>query len=104
MNRPHSEAAYCEAQLHASRSLPRIDNELRAVIQVFRWKQQLDTGQFATISELAQAEKLDRLFVSHALRLTLLTPDLVEAILDSKQPRTMELRPLMRGLAVMWEE
>jgi hypothetical protein len=85
-------------------SRPRIDNTvLRAVVQAFRWKQQLESGQFGTISELAEAEKLDRSFVSHTLRLTLLAPDLVEAILDGKQPREMELQPLMRGLPVEWE-
>ena len=82
----------------------RIDNTLlRAVVQAFHWKQQLDTGQFATISELAVAEKIDRSFVSRALRLTLLAPDLVEAILDGKQPRTMELQPLMRRAPVDWK-
>ena len=72
-------------------------------MQAFHWKQQLESGQFATISELAAAEKLDRSFVSHTLRLTLLAPELVEAILDGKQPRTMELQPLMRGLPVDWD-
>ena len=85
-------------------SRPRIDNTLlRAVVQAFHWKQQLDSGQFATIIELAEAEQLDRSFVSHVLRLTLLAPELVEAILDGSQPRTMELQPLMRGLPVEWE-
>ncbi|RWC03490.1 hypothetical protein [Mesorhizobium sp.] len=85
-------------------SRPRIDNTLlRAVVQAFRWKQQLESGQFATISELAEGETLDGSFVSHMLRLTLLAPDLIEAILDRKQPRTMELQPLMRGLTVDWE-
>src|SRR3954462_3228138 len=66
-----------------SPSRPRIDNTLlRAVVQAFHWKQQLESGRFVTISELAEAEKLDRSFVSHTLRLTLLAPDLVEAILD----------------------
>jgi hypothetical protein len=85
-------------------SRPRIDKTLlRAVVQAFHWKQMLDSGQFATIGELAEAEKLDRSFVSHTLRLTLLAPDLVEAILDGKQPRTMELQPLMRGMPHEWE-
>src|SRR5882757_2600078 len=71
-------------------SRPRIDNTLlRAIVQAFHWKRQLESGQFATIIELAEAKKIDRSFASHALRLTLLAPDLVEAILDGKQPRTI---------------
>ena len=45
---------------------PRIDNTLlRAVVQAFAWKHQLEAGQFVTISELAEAKKLDRSFISH---------------------------------------
>ena len=85
-------------------SQPRIDNTLlRAVVQAFAWKRLLETGQYATISELAEATKLDRSFISHMLRLTLLAPDLVEAILDGRQPPTMQLQPLVRGLPVGWD-
>ena len=82
----------------------RIDNTLlRALVQAFRWQLKLESGQHATISELAAAEKLDRSFVSHMLRLTLLAPELVEAILDGRQPSTMQLQPLVRGFPVEWE-
>ena len=85
-------------------SRPRIDSTLlRALVQAFHWQQKLDLGQHATISELAAAEKLDRSFVSHMLRLTLLAPDLVESILDGRQPPTMQLQPLVRGFPVEWE-
>jgi hypothetical protein len=85
-------------------SRPRIDNTLlRAVVQAFHWHHKLESGQHATISELAEAEKLDRSFVSHMLRLTLLAPDLIEAILDGRQPTTMQLQPLVRGFPVEWE-
>ena len=47
-----------------AQSRPRVDNTLlRAVVQAFHWKRQLELGQFATIIELADAEKLDRSFV-----------------------------------------
>ena len=84
---------------------PRIDSTLiRALARAFRWKNLIESGRFATVSELAAAEKLDRSFVSHVLHLTLLSPDLVEAILDGKQPATLQLQPLMRGFPVVWEE
>ncbi|WP_419695541.1 hypothetical protein ACN2CC_03070 [Mesorhizobium muleiense] len=66
---------------------PRIDSTLiRALARAFRWKHMLEIGEFATVIELAAAERLDRSFVSHVLQLTLLAPDLVEAILDGRQP------------------
>ena len=85
-------------------SRPRIDNTLlRALVQAFHWQHKLESGKHATISELAAAEKLDRSFVSHVLRLTLLAPDLVDAILDERQLPTMQLQPLVRGFPVEWE-
>ena len=84
---------------------PRIDSTLiRALARAFRWKHLLDNGRFTTVSELAAAEKLDRSFVSHVLHLTLLAPELVEAILDGKQPGTLQLQPLMRGFPVEWDK
>jgi hypothetical protein len=82
---------------------PRVDNILlRAVVQAFHWKNQLETGQFATVSELATAERLNCSYVSHVLRLTLLAPDLVEAILEGKQPLTLQLQSLVRWLPIEW--
>jgi hypothetical protein len=83
---------------------PRIDNTLiRALARAFRWKQMLEAGEFATVSELAAAEKLDRSFVSHLLQLTLLAPDIVEAILDGRQSPIVQLQALVRGIPVEWE-
>jgi hypothetical protein len=84
---------------------PRIDNTLiRALARAYRWKNMLDTGRVTMVSELATAEKLDRSFVSHVLQLTLLAPELVEAILDGNQPGTSKLQPLMRGFPVEWNK
>lgn len=83
---------------------PRIDSTLiRALARAFRWKHMLETGEFATVIELAAAERLDRSFVSHVLQLTLLAPDLVEAILDGRQPVGVQLQALVRGLPVEWD-
>jgi hypothetical protein len=82
---------------------PRVDNTLmRAVVQAFHWKDLLEKGQFATVSELAEAEKLNTSYVSHVLRLTLLAPDLVEQILDGRQPATMQLQALIRDVECDW--
>ncbi|WP_287060356.1 hypothetical protein [Mesorhizobium sp.] len=59
----------------------------------------LETGKFATVIELAAAERLDRSFVSHVLQLTLLAPDLVEAILDGRQSMGVQLQAARQGFA-----
>lgn len=85
---------------------PRIDKPLvKALVRAFRWKEMLEEGQFATVNELAKAENMNSSYVSHVLRLTLLAPDVVEAILDGRQPSTMQLQPLMRvAFPVGWEK
>ena len=63
----------------------------------------LEAGRFATIDELAAAEKIRSSDVSRLLRLTLLAPDIVEAILDGRQPEGMTLRAMMEPFPVDWD-
>ena len=67
----------------------------------------LDEGRYASSSELATAERIDRGYLGRVLQLTLLAPDIVEAILDGVQPEDLTLPRLMEpfppgraGLAV----
>jgi hypothetical protein len=76
---------------------------IKAVARAFRWRRMLEGGQFATVQELAAAEKINASCVSRVLRLTLLAPDIVEAILDGRQPEGMTLPGLMEGVAVEWD-
>ena len=59
---------------------------IKAVARAFRWRRMLEAGRYATINEIAAAEKINSSYVSRMLRLTLLAPDIVEAILDGRQP------------------
>jgi tetratricopeptide (TPR) repeat protein len=56
----------------------------------------LENGTHATIAEIAATEKINESYVGRVLRLTLLAPDIVEAILDGHQPAEMTLAGLMR--------
>ena len=63
----------------------RIDNAMvKAIARAYRWKRLLETGQHAAIADLATAEKINESYVCRVLRLTLLAPDIVEAILDGR--------------------
>ena len=75
---------------------------IKAVARAFRWRRMLETGRFGTLAELASAEKINASYVSRILRLTLLAPDTVEAILDGRQPEGMKLPTLLEGVAVEW--
>jgi hypothetical protein len=83
---------------------PRIDNAMiKALARAFRWRKLLETGVNATIDDLAAAEKINPSYVSRVLRLTLLAPDIVEVILDGRQPVEMTVKELMQPLPVEWE-
>ena len=82
----------------------RVDVTLvKAIARAFRWRRMLETGRYGTMDELAAAEKINSSYVSRLLRLTLLAPDIVEAILDGRQPEGMTLPVLMEPLPVEWE-
>jgi len=84
---------------------PRPDEALiRAIVRAHRWKRLLDEGKYRSASELAEAEGMTRSFVTRLLRLTMLAPDIVEAILDGRQPRGMQLEGLARALPDAWKE
>ena len=76
---------------------------LKALGRAFRWKRLLDNGTYASVSDIARAEKLDRTYVGDVLRLTLLAPDIVEAIVAGRQVEGTTLPVLMKGVAIEWE-
>ena len=79
----------------------RIDNAMvKALARAFRWRKLLESGVYGAIEELATAEKISASYVSRVLRLTLLAPAIIEAILDGRQPTEMTLAVLMRPFAV----
>ena len=75
---------------------------VKALARAFRWRRMMEAGRYGTINELAAAEKINSSYVSRLLRLTLLSPDIVEAILDGRQPDAMTLPALMEPFPVEW--
>ena len=84
---------------------PRPDNTLiRALARAHRWKRMLEEGRYRSASEIAEAENVTRSFVNRLLRLTLLAPDIVKAILDGRQAKSLQLALLTGRLPSAWEE
>ena len=79
------------------------DTMLKALARAHRWKRMLESGQVRSLNELAEAEKINPSYLSRIYRLTLLAPDIVDAILDGRQPRTLQLADLMDDMPVEWE-
>ena len=83
---------------------PRVNNTLvKAIVRAHRWRDMLETENYATVRDLAKAEAIDEVYLGRVLRLTLLSPTLIEAILEGRQPATLELDDLLRQFPVEWD-
>ena len=81
---------------------PRIDNTLiKALARAHRWRRMLEAGEYGTLAEMADAERISRSYVSRILRLTLLAPDIVERILDGRP--MPGLPQLLKPFPIEWE-
>jgi hypothetical protein len=84
---------------------PRVDNAMvKALARAFRWRRMLDEGICGTMDELAKREGVNRGYMSRVLRLTLLAPEIVEAILDGRQPAELQLDDLLVGFPLEWDQ
>jgi hypothetical protein len=62
----------------------------------------LDEDVCGTLAELARRERVSCSYLSRVLRLALLAPDIVDAILDGRQPEGMTLEDLLDGCPIEW--
>ena len=95
-----------EIQLPPGAPAPhRADNTLvKALARAFRWKRMLETGEFAAINELAEQEGIAPSYMTRVLRLTLLAPDIVEAILDGRTGPEVTLARVLEPFPAEWRE
>lgn len=81
----------------------RTDNTLvKALARAFRWKRMLESGEFATIAELAEREGIAPSYMTRVMRLTLLAPDIVEAVLDGTQGAEVTLARVLEPVPREW--
>ena len=82
---------------------PQPDGTLvKALARAWRWQRMLDEGVYASVSEIGDAENISKSYVSRILRLALLAPDIVEAILAGKTDQALMLEQLERPLPADW--
>ncbi len=83
----------------------KLDNTLvKALARAFRWKRMLESGEFASISELAEKEGIAFTYMARLMRLSLLSPELVDAVMDGRHPANITLANLMDPFPADWKE
>jgi hypothetical protein len=84
---------------------PRIDSALiKALARGFRWKRMLESGHFTTIGDLASKEGIAPSYMTRVMRLTLLAPEIVEAIVDGRQGPEVTLAKLLEPFPAEWDQ
>jgi hypothetical protein len=80
------------------------DNTIvKALARAFRWKRMVESGEFTTIAELANHEAIAPSYMTRVLRLTLIAPDIVEAILNGTQGPEVTLARVQEPCSVEWK-
>lgn len=86
-------------------SQPRIDDSLlRALARAHCWRRKIESGEYGSIAELAKTEGVNESYACRLLRLTLLAPTIVEAILNGRKNTDVMLKQLLKPLPLRWDE
>lgn len=75
-----------------------------ALAKAYRWQQELESGEYASLEDLATANGVDRTYVGRMLRLNSLSPAVVEMILNGNEPSGISLARMRRELPIAWSE
>jgi hypothetical protein len=80
------------------------DTLIKALVRAHGWRRRIESGQAKSITDLAEQQGVTVAFVCRLLPLTCLAPDIVEAILDGRQPKELRLAEMLGNGPVVWEE
>jgi hypothetical protein len=82
-----------------------VDNTIvKALGRAYRWKAMLESGDYGSVTELSKSEGINLSYLCRMLRLTLLAPDIVEALLNGKDHCRLQLSDLLQPISVIWAE
>ena len=83
----------------------RVDSTIvKALVRAHRWRGMLESKLFASVRDLAKAEKINEAYLGRVLRLTLLSPNVTEAILSGRLPDGLDLAKLLKPFPVEWQK
>jgi DNA invertase Pin-like site-specific DNA recombinase len=75
-----------------------------ALARAKNWMHGLREGKYEDTVEIARRFKLNDAHVRRVLRLGYLAPDIIEAIVEGRQPRSLTVKRLLRGIPCSWTD
>jgi hypothetical protein len=91
------------SEIASPKASPRTDNALlKALAKAYRWRRQIESGEYASITELANARHINESYACRLLRLTLLAPEIVTKILNGTATEMLSMRRLARPFPIEW--
>jgi hypothetical protein len=81
----------------APRRLTRDEPLIKSIVRAHRWRRRIESGQARSITDLAEQEGVTAAYVCRVLPLTCLAPEIVESILDGRQPKELRLAETLPG-------
>lgn len=89
---------------HLKLEIRKDEKLLKALARAYKWKKELALGKYRTAEEIADAEKIDKSYVQRMMRLLLLSPRIVEAIMNGQQPEGCSLAVIEKPFSPIWSE
>jgi hypothetical protein len=77
---------------------------LTAIAKAYSWQDQLESGEFEDLEDIAKANGVDRSYVGRMLQLTSLAPDIVESILAGQAFADISLQKCRKGIPSLWDD
>jgi hypothetical protein len=87
-----------------ARKPARHETLVKALVRAHRWRRRIEGGQARSVTDLAEQEGVTDAYVCRLPPLTCLAPDIVEAILDGRQPKGLRLADVLGNGPLEWEE
>lgn len=75
---------------------------LKTLGRAWAWRRKLESGELATVSDIAKAERVTDRFVSRTMRLAYLSPEVLERLAVSRDPPSVSVNELIRGTYLPW--
>ena len=85
-----------------ARKPSRDETLVKALVRAHCWRRKIESGQAKSITDLAEQERVTDAYVCRLLPLTCLAPDIVEAILDGRQPKGLRLAEVLVNGPLAW--